>query len=191
MTNHLSPDERVDALDGALEVSRQAHLDACAGCRQELATLRDVLRVTAEDDVPEPSPLFWDHFEARVAAAVNDVAAARVPWWRGSTRAWVTLATAAAVLFAVWISPLRTRVADGTGVPDAVVVDAGPAMGTIGESAQWAFMSGVLETLEENDARVVLAPSPGAVDTAFESLSAAEREAFARLLQAELTEGSY
>jgi hypothetical protein len=187
MTNHLSPDERVDALDGTLAVSRQAHLDACAGCRQELASLRSVLRVTAEDDVPEPSPLFWDHFEARVAAAVNDVAAARVPWWRGSTRAWVTLATAAAILFAVWISPLRTRVTD---VPDAVVADAGPAIGTIGESAQWEFMSGVLETLEQDDARVVLAPSPGAVDTAFESLTAAERDTFARLLQAEMTEGS-
>jgi hypothetical protein len=187
MTNHLSPDERVDALDGTLEVSRQAHLDACAECRQELAALRTVLRVTAEDDVPEPSPLFWDHFEARVAAAVNDVAAARVPWWRGSTRAWVTLATAAAILFAVWLSPLRTRVAD---VPETVVADADLVTSTIGESAQWAFMSGVLETLEQDDARVVLAPSPGAVDTAFESLSAAERDAFARLLQAELTEGS-
>jgi len=187
MTSHLSPDERVDALDGALDVARQSHLDACVVCQQELATLRDVMRVTAGpvgNDVPEPSPLFWDHFEARVAAAVNEVS---VPWWRGSTRAWVTLATAAAILFVVWLSPLRTRVSD---VPDAVVADAGLAVGTIGESVQWEFMSGVLESLEQDDARVVLAPSASAVDSAFESLSASEREAFARLLQAELTEGS-
>jgi hypothetical protein len=51
-------------------------------------------------------------------------------------------------------------------------------------------MSGVLESLEHDAARVVLAPSPGAVDAAFESLTASERETFARLLQQELMEGS-
>jgi len=185
MTSHLSPNERVDALDGLLESTRQAHLQGCASCQQELAALREVheaLRASAEEDVPEPSPLFWDHFEARVGAAIND---APVPWWRGSMRAWVTLAAAAVILLAVWLSPWRTPPAN------EMVVDADLEMGTIGESVQWQFMSGVLESLEQDDARVVLAPTAGAVDTAFESLSAAERETFARLLQAELTEGSY
>lgn len=185
MTSHLSPHERVDALDGVLAASRHAHLQGCVSCQQELSAVREVheaVMVSAEGDVPEPSPLFWDHFEARVGAAINDAA---VPWWRGSMRAWVTLAAAAVILFAVWLSPLRTPPAED------VVVDAQLEMGTIGESVQWQFMSGVLESLEQNDARVVLAPTAGAVETAFESLSAAERETFARLLQAELTEGSY
>lgn len=187
MTNHLSPDERVDALDGVLTASRQSHLEMCAGCQQEVAALREVLQVAAGDDVPEPSPLFWDHFEARVGAAVDAVSAERVPWWRGSTRAWVTLAAAAAVVLAVYLSPLRTTPADE---PDVVVADASNEMGSIEDSPQWEFMSGVLASLEHDDARVVLAPSAGAVQHAFESLSAAEREEFARLLQADMTEGS-
>jgi hypothetical protein len=185
MTIHLSPNERVDALDGVLAASRHAHLEGCASCQQELRAVREVheaLMVSAEGDVPEPSPLFWNHFEARVGAAVNE---ATVPWWHGSMRAWVTLAAAAVILLAVWLSPLRTPPVDD------VVVDAELEVSTIGESVQWQFMSGVLESLEQDDARVVLAPTAGAVDTAFESLSAAERETFARLLQAELTEGSY
>lgn len=185
MTTHLTPEERIDALDGTLQASRQSHVDACGSCQQELAALRqmaDELAATPAGDVPEPSPLFWDHFQSRVGHAVSHVDTA--PWWRGSSRAWLVLATAAAVLFAVWLSPLGTR------VDEPVVPGAEMEMATIGESVQWEFMSGVLESLEQDAARVVLAPTPGAVDAAFESLSASERETFARLLQAELMEGS-
>jgi hypothetical protein len=187
MTNHLSPTERVDALDGILEPRRQAHVESCLGCQQELSELRDIreaLMVTVDDDVPEPSPLFWDHFEARVSAAVDDASAATVPWWRGSTRAWLTLATAAAVVLAVWISPLRTPVPDSSIVVETEVA-------TIGDSVQWQFVSSVLGSLEQDDVRVVLEPSRVAIDSAFESLSADERDAFAQLLRAEISEGSY
>lgn len=185
MTHHLSPEERIDALDGTLHASRQSHVDGCGSCQQELAALREMaeaLAATPAGEVPDPSPLFWDHFQARVGTAVDALDTA--PWWRGSSRAWLVLATAAAVLFAVWLSPLRTPVTDD------VVGDAEVEIATISETVQWQFMSGVLESLEQDAARVVLAPSPGAVDAAFESLTASEREAFARLLQAELLEGS-
>lgn len=185
MTNHLSPEERIDALDGTLQAFRQSHVDGCGSCQQELAALRqlaDELAATPADDVPEPSPLFWDHFQTRVGAAVGAADAAR--WWRGSSRAWLVLATAAAVLLAVWLSPMGPR------EPEVVVTDAEFEIAPIGDSVQWEFMSGVLESLEQDAARVVLAPSPGAVDAAFESLTASERETFARLLQAELMEGS-
>lgn len=186
MTNHLSPEERIDALDGTLQASRQSHVDACGSCRQELAALRqmaDALAATPAGEVPEPSPLFWDHFQARVGAAVTTVDTA--PWWRGSSRAWVVLATAAAVLFAVWLSPMGRR-APGDLVPAAEI-----EVATITDSVQWEFMSGVLASLEQDAARVVLAPSPGAVDAAFASLTESERETFARLLQEELMEGSH
>jgi len=182
MTNHLSPEERIDALDGTLQALRQSHVDACGSCQQELAALRrmaDALAATPAGEVPEPSPLFWDHFQMRVGTAVDTA-----PWWRGSSRAWLVLATAAAVLFAVWLSPLGTR------MPEDVVTDAEIEIATISDSVQWQFMSGVLGSLEQDAARAVLAPSPGAVDAAFESLSASERETFARLLQTELMEGS-
>jgi hypothetical protein len=185
MTNHLSPEERIDALDGTLQASRQSHVDACGSCQRELASLRemaDELTATPAGEVPEPSPLFWDHFHARVGSAVD--AADHAPWWRGSSRAWLVLATAAAVLLTVWISPLRPRDAAVTVTPDVEVA-------TISDTVQWEFMSGVLESLEDDAAHAVLAPTAVAVDAAFESLTASERETFARLLQAEMTEGSH
>lgn len=185
MTNHLSPEDRIDALDGTLSASRQSHVDGCASCQQEVAALRqmaDELVATPAGEVPEPSPLFWDHFQTRVSAAVSAVDTP--PWWRGSSRAWLVLATAAAVLGAVWLSPIRPT------TPEDVVTDAEIDILTISDSVQWEFMSGVLESLEQDAAHVVLAPSPGAVDTAFESLTESERETFARLLKAELMEGS-
>ena len=36
MTNHLRPDEFVDAMDGALAAARGDHLEHCAECRAEL-----------------------------------------------------------------------------------------------------------------------------------------------------------
>ena len=63
MSTHLRSQEFVDALDGHLEVDRLDHLEACAACRAELAGLRALLtEVTPAGAVPDPSPLFWNHF---------------------------------------------------------------------------------------------------------------------------------
>ena len=72
MTTHLSSQEFVDALEGGLDVARQHHLSACAACQTEVEALRAiVVDVETVADVPEPSPLFWDHFQARVQAAIE------------------------------------------------------------------------------------------------------------------------
>jgi hypothetical protein len=190
MTRHLDDTERIDALEGTLAAARHAHLDECAECRHTIAELRAVwedLRIGAGDDMPEPSPLFWNHFPVRVAAAVDEVAAAEaVPWWGGSTRAWLGLAAAAAVvLVAVTVAPQHEMAV--SPVPDqqtAQVADVSD------DSIQWQFVTDVLGTLEPDAAHSVLGPSAGAVDAAFTMLTAAERDAFARLLQAEMSEGS-
>ena len=67
---HLAPDEFVDAADGVLSAARLQHVDACGLCRCELETVVDMLRAGAAGPVPEPSPLFWDHFSARVRKAI-------------------------------------------------------------------------------------------------------------------------
>ncbi len=46
---------------------RAAHLETCAACREQAAALaRDARATRRAVDVPEPSPLFWEHFSARV-----------------------------------------------------------------------------------------------------------------------------
>ncbi|MDA1307724.1 MAG: hypothetical protein O2917_10735 [Acidobacteria bacterium] len=192
MTYHLTPDERVDALDGVLAAARRDHLTACPRCQQELVELQDVantLQHAGPDDVPEPSPMFWTHMERRVAAAVDTAEKVRpMAWWQGSTRAWGALAAAAVLVLAVGA---QTWWANRAMTDNSVYVDTGVAADTVADSVQWDFVVNVLDTLEPDDVRAVLGPpSRGALDAAFESLTAAERDAFARLLQAELAEGS-
>ena len=61
MTNHLSSQEFVNALDRALAPARQSHLEKCASCQAQVQELCDVLEYAGRDsalgaDMPEPSP---------------------------------------------------------------------------------------------------------------------------------------
>jgi len=74
---HLSSERLIDLAEG-LEVEPSfPHLQSCEDCRQRLADLRATMSAAAEVDVPEPSPLFWDHLSARVRDAVESESAAQ------------------------------------------------------------------------------------------------------------------
>src|SRR5256885_17264553 len=72
---HLNADELVDLAEGARPESSTPHLAACPQCRAQLAELRATMSAVADVHVPEPSPLFWDHFSQRVhdAAAAEEM----------------------------------------------------------------------------------------------------------------------
>ncbi len=61
---HLSHDELLDAAEG--HGGGREHVDACTACRAEVEALAAALREAKSVDVPEPSPLFWEHLAARV-----------------------------------------------------------------------------------------------------------------------------
>ena len=65
---HLTSDELIDAMEGRGEVP---HLATCEHCRRELAELSSVLAEAKQLSVPEPSPLFWQHFSERVRTAID------------------------------------------------------------------------------------------------------------------------
>ncbi len=102
---HLSPDAFVDLLDGTTPETEVPHLRECARCRATLEELRATWLAAADVEVPEPSPLFWDHLSRRVHDGVAAEPAPRAPWWRidWSWRpielAGAALATLALVLF--------------------------------------------------------------------------------------------
>ena len=77
---------------------------ACAECRADLDRLRSVVVEVQAAEMPEPSPLFWDHFSERVrqatAAAPTPVAAS---WW---SAAWRPVAGVAAGLAVVMLPVL-------------------------------------------------------------------------------------
>jgi hypothetical protein len=80
---HLNADALIDLAEGTRPEASAPHLAGCDRCREQLAELRAVMSTVAnasEADVPEPSPLFWDHLSERVRVAV----AAQGPprrWW--------------------------------------------------------------------------------------------------------------
>lgn len=82
MSTHLRSQEFVDALDGALAPDRLEHLDGCGACRAELAAMQSVMiDVRPAGGVPDPSPLFWDHFSERVRqATAADPVPDPAPW---------------------------------------------------------------------------------------------------------------
>jgi hypothetical protein len=100
MTSHLTPEELIDSRERQLAPARQAHAADCAVCRAKLAQLDEVLRDVAAVDIPEPSPLFWDHLSARIrdrvahepppAAAVDNPLSRLGDWLTGWSPGWIT-----------------------------------------------------------------------------------------------------
>src|SRR4051812_50015291 len=85
---HLSAAELVDYAEDALDVARAAHLDVCAVCRRRGDELRASLQQlsSVKSDVPEPSPLFWDHLSARVQHGIDTAGGGSgvlSAWWAG------------------------------------------------------------------------------------------------------------
>src|SRR5262245_575097 len=115
-----------DAADA--DAATSAHVDDCGECRRKLAELRDALDLAAAVDVPEPSPLFWDHLSARVRSGIMDEDVQP-----GGDRAWVNgwpfkLAAAAAVVIAIAIAAASWRAPERDGVREIVAESQDPAL---------------------------------------------------------------
>ena len=115
---HLSPERLVDIAEGTQPESSAPHLVDCDACRRQLNELRAMMAAMADVEVPEPSPLFWDHFSSRVADAVAaEPATTGWNWWLRAAMPFA-LATAAALLIAFFattrlIAPHRMEAPSG------------------------------------------------------------------------------
>ena len=150
---------------------------------QEIDALLE--RVTRALDVPEPSPLFWDHFPARVRAAVSAAPPEAAPaWWRRPVVA-LSLSLALCAGVATWVVLPRTASA-----PAAVeTVTAEPAAGAA-DDAGWLLVASTAEASSVDALREAgFGVQPDGADAAIEELSQDERAAFVSLLQAEMKAG--
>ena len=197
---HLDDTQLVDALDGRLEAAAAAHAHACEDCRARLTEMREMLGVLAAVDVPEPSPLFWDHFPTRVNRAIDAPAApqrwftpARVVW--GSAAAVLAvvllLVPGAAVLNRVAPWPVLNGVESQpvlNGVePWPVLNGVEPWPDDLDADDAWALMRIVAEEIDYEDARQIgVAPRAGSIERAAMELSESERAELARLIEQEL-----
>jgi hypothetical protein len=175
VTFHLDPEELIAAIDGELDPARRSHADTCEECRAAIADVgRSIETAQMAVDVPEPSPLFWDYFSARVREATRDERApAADRWWIAAWKPLVAGALAATVVWAVSVRP--ADVSPETVAPAAVGVESAASWDEVVEGVGVLTaddMSGLMPVLET--ALLV------------EDLTPAERDLFARLIEVEM-----
>ena len=95
---HFTDVEFVDLVDGTLAPARARHLDACETCRASASAIRETLSRAANVEIPEPSPLFWDHFSARVQEGVRAESVTPSGWFGWAQSATVKWAMSGALL---------------------------------------------------------------------------------------------
>ena len=182
---HLTPEELLDLAEGSRPLSSAPHLTACEVCRQQLDELRGVM-ATLDADVPEPSPLFWEHFSTRVREAVaaesaparSRSSAGRWSWGLAAAMSVVVVAIAVALTVRTPppITPAPPAIAEvpGGDVGSAPAVD-DPSFSLLGD------LAGGLDWDAAAEAGISMAPDT--VDTAVHDLNDGERTELQRLLR--------
>ena len=198
---HLSDAELVDAVEGALTPARRTHADSCGRCRAAVIRLGSVLREVSSADVPEPSPLFWDHFSARVRDAVAAEQPASSRWAWASLRApWIQVVAFCAIVISVasaaWFvrpsdeSKSVATVASTTPLLPSTVANPSEEL-TETDDPAWVVLSAAAADLTDQETpSATLTVRPAAVDMAVQQLTPQERQELRRLLQSEMKRSS-
>ena len=187
---HLQPDELVDLAEGTRPESSVPHLAACEVCRHQLAELKAMMSAAADVAVPEPSPLFWDHFSARVREAVAAEGVPRRSFWSWPRLAMPMAAAAmAGVILAVAVSrgPVTT--------PDLPAVALAPAVASIellsdpqspDDDTALTLVAELSSDMDLDGAREAGLAGGGSAEHAVTHLDGGELRELRRLLQEEL-----
>lgn len=202
---HLNRSEFVDLIESSpsLPPDRVRHVDTCESCRIEADTLRAVMALAQTDEGAEPSPLFWDHFSARVSEAVRNEAPAgsgipSMSWLRAPLSTWAAVSTVAVLvsMTIVWRTtlhapaPARQAQAATTATSAAA---AGPAADAddVDADEAWAVVRAAAVDLQWEEAHEAgISARPGAVEDVALELSAEERAELARLVDEAVKHGA-
>jgi hypothetical protein len=181
---HLTVDQFVDVIEARVELpgAASAHLGGCEACQAERASLADALGDARAVLMPEPSPLFWDHFSRRVRAATGDE---RPPvpalgWMAGGWRSVLAGALAAGVLttaFALWPAPARRAIP----ADQLTVAASGDAM--TGDDHGLSGIAILASDLKADELQQIASPSADATAAAIEDLTPAQRAELVRLIK--------
>jgi hypothetical protein len=199
---HLKPEDLIDLADGTRADRDLPHLASCDVCRTALADLRGTMALAADDEVPAPSPLFWDHFSARVSAAVEQerTAADNRAWWRlwSWPRVLVPCAAVAAAAIVLWVMTNAPAMVPDVHTPtEAVRTTIAPLPSTLGfdlftdaindpDDASLALVADLTADLGWDAAADAGLTPPGSAEHAVTHLSMGELQELQRLLQQEL-----
>ena len=188
---HLNETQMLDGLDGRLDPSAAVHVASCHACAEHLGEQRAVLQTIEaadRDAVPEPSPLFWDQFPARVNRAIDaEPKGSQLTGWQW----WGSVATAAVVVLMLVLPMRRETTAPSRTAPDGVapVVDVSSEFvpfspENLDDDEAWAMVRAVAEETEYDDVQSSgLSPRAESVERAAMELSDAERAELVRLIE--------
>jgi hypothetical protein len=185
MSEHLSTQEFVDAIDGTLPDARRAHLTSCGVCAREVAELGGLTLETRRAlVVPEPSPLFWDHFSARVRAATDAQVIRPLSWWDRAWRPVIAIsAVAAALMLAVFVArPEPTKPVDVATTATSLVTPE-----QVLDDASMEFMVQIAADVSNEELQAAR-PRKAATADAIDELTPEQQAAFIRLIKAEIGE---
>jgi hypothetical protein len=176
---HLTPDQLIDALENAPSADAGRHLSDCADCREQLSMAALALKATSDAEIPEPSPLFWEHFSTRVRAAVDveETPTRQWPqWFRLPVLAPIAALAMVIAVLAITLprspGPLPLAIAESTS-SDILLSDDG-----------WTLVADAVGDLDwETATEAGLTVEPGAVDRVVMDLNLDEQRALTALLQ--------
>jgi hypothetical protein len=152
-----------------------------------VAGLASALETTQQVAVPEPSPLFWEHFSRRVRDAVSAESAAGGGSWQplAAWRVLVPLAGLALVVAALVVAMPRRAEVPVDLAPAVVHQIAGERVGE--NESGWLLVAELVGPIDwETATEAGLGIRPGAAELAVLDLTAEERRELGRLLDAEL-----
>jgi hypothetical protein len=177
---HLTSDELIDAMEGMLAAERQAHLAVCDECRRQVADLSVALGEARQVGIPEPSPLFWQHFSQRVRVAIDtEPVGGNWPAWLR----WQVLLPLGAVAMLV-VALMIAVPKQPASAPDDAMLTAAPA---IESHDNWVMLTDLLGDIDLDTASAAgVDVRPGVAEQAVLELTAEEQQELTRLLRAEL-----
>jgi len=197
---HLTPDQIVDAIeatDGKVELppAASAHLAGCEICQAERASLAKALGEARAVTIPEPSPLFWDHFSRRVTAATSDDATPRLMTtgglWRWGWRPFATVAIAACAVVLVVLMRRGPRLDESGPVAVPAVAALAPAAAPaefVGmDDGSLSVVAAVAADLKTDELQQVARPTADATGAAMEDLTPAQCAELMRLIKTQMS----
>ena len=190
---HLTPEQMLDIAEGTRPSAEFPHVSTCAACAAHVETISRTIALAAEVDVPEPSPLFWDHLSERIRDRVAQEATPGAFRWRTFASLWRVALTAAAAALLVLAgglvlqrggapapeTPTALAVHEPGIVESLVTIDDDPALALL------ADLSAELDWDAASEAGLV--PAHGAVDNVLVALTAEERNELQRILEEALS----
>lgn len=191
--DHLDEAGLLDAAEESTSARAAEHLAVCEHCRAKVAELRAAIHLAGDAPVPEPSPLFWEHFSARVSEAVANERAAEgettTAGWLARFWNWQGAAAALAVAVVVLAVTIGRRPPDAPKAvepPEASAIAASfsDLTPSLDDDPSLSFIADLAGDLDWDDAvEAGLTSGAGSVDRVVLDMSDDERRELQRVLQ--------